>query len=399
MPYIHDTASDYLDLLDRLRRFAAGYGVAGSPSFSGAGNGSMGSVDTDPASVSETWTVACTDATTPGAEVWSVVGSVSGAKADATTGIAYDNSLVKFQIAAGATNFQVGDQFTLAVVQGALSAAGQAWAEERWAPGDELILRGPGLAGADNIYVGILTTEDPANDYYNWMLQGYTGYSSGAAWSAQPGAIGTATPPQVALWNQSIPYWLCVDGRRIVLVAKVSTVYESLYLGLIDPYGSPGQWAYPIFIGGSMTAFAGARWSVTAEDHRQWVSGNIQGATQASGFLRRPDGVWAPAGNATNNNLGPNTYPFYGPSAGASRVPGPATIRDCLDGTFFVLPVIALQGGNLTRQMWGEFRGAGWTAAWGLSAESICTVGADQYLLVPNVYRTGTADYWLLKLE
>ena len=65
--------------------------------------------------VTETWTVECTDDSNAGAEVWSVTGSVTGQTADATTGVEYDNSYIKFIINEGSTDFKKGDKFTIDV--------------------------------------------------------------------------------------------------------------------------------------------------------------------------------------------------------------------------------------------------------------------------------------------
>ena len=63
----------------------------------------------------ETWTLTVTDDSTAGSEVWSVSGSVSGDTDDATTGVAYDNGIIKFTITEGDTDFAKGDKFTLDV--------------------------------------------------------------------------------------------------------------------------------------------------------------------------------------------------------------------------------------------------------------------------------------------
>lgn len=59
-------------------------------------------------SPTESWTIIATSATT-----FSVVGSVSGAAADATVDVLYDNSIIRFLIEDGATAFVSGDEFTL----------------------------------------------------------------------------------------------------------------------------------------------------------------------------------------------------------------------------------------------------------------------------------------------
>lgn len=81
-------------------------GVAGS----NTGNGTMGSVALQAGKLKEIWTVTATSATN-----WTVVGSVSGAKAAATTGSAYNNGIISFTITAGGTPFAAADTFTVTV--------------------------------------------------------------------------------------------------------------------------------------------------------------------------------------------------------------------------------------------------------------------------------------------
>jgi len=78
-----------------------------------AGDGTLGSTGFSQYVPAQRFTVECVDATTPGAEQWSVTGSVSGALDTATTGVAYEDStiLLSFTIAAGGTAFAVGDRF------------------------------------------------------------------------------------------------------------------------------------------------------------------------------------------------------------------------------------------------------------------------------------------------
>lgn len=89
---------------------------------SNVGDGTIGSITADNDVETETWTITCTDATTEGAEVWSVVGSVTGAAADATTGVAYTAGPINFTITAGVTAFAEDDEFTLTTTAQSVSA-------------------------------------------------------------------------------------------------------------------------------------------------------------------------------------------------------------------------------------------------------------------------------------
>ena len=121
MPFEIGTANGHGDLMRRLRRFLRGQGTLGTPAYTGTGNGALRYLAASPAAVTETWTLTCTAVATNGG-TFSVVGSVSGAKASATVGTAYDNGLISFRIDDGSTDFIVGDVWTIAVTQGALAA-------------------------------------------------------------------------------------------------------------------------------------------------------------------------------------------------------------------------------------------------------------------------------------
>jgi len=110
----------------------------------------------------------------------------------------------------------------------------------------ELILRGSG-GGADQIFVGMLSYTDSGAT--NIELRGFTGYSSGLTWLQQPNiSLDVYIPSQTT----TMDVWLSVKPRRIIGVVKTgSGNYSSFYLGFLNQYATPSQWAYPLFIGGS----------------------------------------------------------------------------------------------------------------------------------------------------
>ncbi len=83
-------------------------GGAGTPSFSGTGDGTISDVSGGPNSVAETITLTATDSTH-----FSVSGSVSGSLGTATVGTAFTSGNINFTISAGGTDFQPGDTFTI----------------------------------------------------------------------------------------------------------------------------------------------------------------------------------------------------------------------------------------------------------------------------------------------
>lgn len=106
--YEISTASDHMDLLEKLNTFLTATGSAFNLSYSGTGNGTLGSYKGGSASVAETFTITATSSTN-----FTVVGSVTGALSDATVGTPYTGTKIQFTITAGATPFVAGDVFTL----------------------------------------------------------------------------------------------------------------------------------------------------------------------------------------------------------------------------------------------------------------------------------------------
>lgn len=100
-------------------RKEATFGVAGEricsapidPAPANTGNGTVSQPIAVLTAPKETWTLTCTAVIT----VFTVVGSVSGAQADATVGTLYDNDIVAFTITAGGTAFVQDDDFTFDV--------------------------------------------------------------------------------------------------------------------------------------------------------------------------------------------------------------------------------------------------------------------------------------------
>ena len=96
--------------------------AAAVPGGGNTGNGTVGSIFVnDTFSKTETWTLSCISAIA-NSGLFSVVGSVTGARGVATVGSAYvsntitpANSEIGFTISDGATDFIVGDSFTIAV--------------------------------------------------------------------------------------------------------------------------------------------------------------------------------------------------------------------------------------------------------------------------------------------
>lgn len=232
------TAASCSDLLDKLNAFLV-KGHTLTPSYTGTGNGLLSGAIGTATSVQETITCTFTTAT-----AFNVVGSVTGSMGAGTAGTLFTHAKVAFTLTVGGTAWVAADTVVFVITP--------PWTQKRGIAGSEYIWQAPGNAGVDAIYVGAIRFFDTGANYDNLRLGGFTGYDGPSTFLTQPGFIGIPGPV-LPLWNAAIPYWFIANGRRVIVVAKVSTNYESAYLGYITPYASPGQFPYPLAVGGSMS--------------------------------------------------------------------------------------------------------------------------------------------------
>ncbi len=386
MSYEIGTATDHADLLNKLAAFLAKGHTLMQPIYSNP----VAAVVTPigkAASVYETITVTFTSATAFG-----VVGSITGSLGTGTTGTPFTSSKIDFTIPAGA--WVNGDTIVMQMTQ--------PWVADRATAGSEYIWHAPGNDNAGAIYVGARVFIDTNADYYNWQLGGFTGYSSGLDFGLQPGSIknsATLRGPVLPLWNSSIPYWFRADGRGVFIGAKVSSVYESAFLGFIDTYPTAGQYPEPLMIGGGMGWFSEPaasssdwRWSYTGTfSHAAFFRPATGGGNndETSCRLRRPDGFWR--GFSTD----------YATSYGAiwPYSDGANDLRPNLDGSYPHFPIsLSEDQGSGTVNSFGEFPGMYFIPGFNNAAENTVVIGMNTYLVLQNVFRTTKVDYIAVRL-
>jgi hypothetical protein len=381
------TATDYADLLNQLDTFLTATGMALTPSFAGTGNGTIAALGGS-ASVAETITVTFSSAT-----AFAVVGSVSGSLGAGTVGTAFASTKANLTITAGGTAFVSGDAFTFAVCP--------PWTSLRRVTGSEMIWQAPGNGGLDQIIVGAKIFSNVGTDYYDWRLGGFSAYNSAAAFNAQPGYVGGASQanpsPILTLWDSSIPYWFIANGRRVIIVAKVSTVYVTAYLGFMASYMAPGSFPYPLIVGGNLafqtepgTTDPSWRWSYTGAAMRNFpipIAGVMSAAYASSLRLRLASGTWQGFDTSSTESVFGQAWPF---AYIASN-----DWRPNLDGSYPLLPVVLFDS---TPNIYGELDGVHATSGFSQGSEDTITVGGIPYLVVQNVFRNTKADFFAVRL-
>nr|DAR00017.1 MAG TPA: hypothetical protein [Caudoviricetes sp.] len=235
----------------------------------------------------------------------------------------------------------------------------------------ELILKGVGYTGEEEIFVGFRTYQDAGADYYNLLAGVFTGYVPGNTFDTQPGARLSGVPAH----NNRIDYWLTLNPQRIALAMKVGTpVYESAYVGKCLPYGRPSQYPYPVVCAGMLVGAAALRFSDTTANHSIGYKGN-----SAQLGLRSNDS-W--------QNV--HCYPW-----GNDQIAGTNQLRDT--GSFYhLLPVELHDNAN---NIWGALDGIYYISGFNNAVENTLSIAGQSFVVIQDVGRNSFTDYYAMRLD
>jgi len=244
-----------------------------------------------------------------------------------------------------------------------------------------LHLKGVGSAGLDEIYVGINATENSANNRYNFESFGSWSYKAGRAFNAMPMTSGGGV--FTYLWNNPMPYWLSVTGRRILCFVKVGSVYQCLYLGFINPLATEMQYPYPLLTGGCGGLNTINYSNTAAANNAFWSWGD--GDSNGCGKLSMPDGSWLKI--ASNFGLEVRS-PVW-----AKR----ELIMPCPDGSYLLYPLYITDQSRPSTL--GSIDGIFWLSGYGNSAENTLTIDGKDYIVFPNVFRTTNGSFCAMRKD
>ena len=393
MPFEIGTASGHIDLHNKIREFLIATPI-GSQGYVGTGNGTMTDLWMLPNAVVEVWTITCITAAVDGG-TFSVVGSVSGAQANATVGTRYDNGFISFLINDGSTDFIVNDAFTVTLVARAaaadLAAIAEEWVQHRW-DGTEFILEGNGLSpdqiakGPDQIYMGVRNLTNGIS-HWNLGIRGFTGFVSIDPFESQPGVSDESF---TSLWDQTIDYWLVGNGRRWHCFAKVSTIYTGIGAGFFDVYGTPNQYPYPLYIGGAHSSSTRA-FSSEDPNHRYFPIPGEFGLR-----FRFVDGAWHTIANWFNsggNDSARTTNNVWPHRAGSNNTDDRwATVIAQIDGDYTLFPCV-VNISSPSDAIIGEINGIYQVSGTGNASENTTTEGSDTIVFFQNIFRLNQDDF------
>lgn len=255
----------------------------------------------------------------------------------------------------------------------------------------ETYLKAPGLSTTESIYMQLQAFQNTAANIFNWRLRGAVGFLTGSDWFHQPGA----SPDIYAyLWDQPITYWFAVNGQRAVIVTKVSTVYESMYIGKFLPYATPSQYPYPLLIGAGgfgavgFSGNANLRFSDTSVSHRAFFDPAVI-------YYCHPDGTWQVLSNW--NGAAQANQAVIWPWIMAKTNQQRANFLEAnLDGSYAVFPARfneVAPGLNVL----GELDGVGFVTGFSNASENQLTIGSDTYLVFQDTFRTALDNFCAIK--
>lgn len=369
--------------------------------------------------LTETITFTCTtagQAAIPGVQpsvgaVFSVSGTNSGAHGACTQGEPYTCPVLSCVIGMGDTGnvgqqFALGDTLKVHTTASDLKALGQHWVTQRDPKRDpalqfgvqipasdsEWIFKGPGLAGTDEILVGIRRTWNNGAGNAAWELAGMRGYAPGLTYNEQPSVLPANRRPNLLMWSGELPYWISVTGRKITLKIRNNTYFMDLYMGLGIPWGSPKYQPYFLCIGGS----AGDNennWTSLSVDNSNYWGARCIGYDQSSMQVMNREGAWQGHLVRGNNSRGDGMAGGWVSSNNTAVWPyrgnGMQAVRENLDGSTPLYPV------TLTPDM-GELEGIMAFSGFGnIQPEDLVWQASTgkKYVVGINTYRNSLEDF------
>lgn len=325
-----------------------------------------------------------------------------------------------------------------------LVAANQAWevvwsydSTEAGVPTTRRLLKGKGLSGLDEIYVSLMKQDNLYNPSESLLwIGGATGVSPSAT-----SILGhtNALPrfPAMFLDTGPMSYWFAANGRRFVVVVRMSTVYNMIYGGLILPYATPQTFKYPLFIGGCRGyQQAGNTAAPTVDSWRNSETNRYSGFMRpqarnqssdwydSSAAMLDPTGIWnqvscdQPANTGATCWMSPgkqqttlqgvllNNPTYQGQTIAYTNGLGyrdvSSKIIEGLDGEIPITPLTvynSFAGDPESPTTYGILDGCYEAGGIGLTAESTFTVDGVPHIIFQNVMRTNVASYWALAQE
>ena len=316
------------------------------------GNGTVGSmvgIAFDHRFASQTITLDCILRGGDGVAKFDVDGSFRIYSSDATAGITYNNDQFEFLISTGGIEFEVGDKYTFQTRP------------------FEYILKGVG-GGSDEIFVGYREVTIGIN-YYNWQVQGFTGYIAANDFDAQPGwELGIYSVQT----NGNFDILIIENARRFIVISIIGSTYAHIYLGWILPIATPSQWDYPLFKGGDSNTTGTLIGAET--NHEAWWKDPKYGDMYNNDTWDANSDIWP--------------YDLY-------------TIQKTEDDEFPLFPVTVINRTTSEKKIYGEADGCFYIDAVGGAVSVFDSIVVDEefFFITQNINQVSDNNLMALRLE
>lgn len=252
----------------------------------------------------------------------------------------------------------------------------------------EFILKAPGNDGASEIYIGGELFEDSTTGAASFNFYGMRAYDPSKPVRSQPNVSSMTNVPLSA---SAFDWDAYVNGRRIVAVPRIGTVFVPFYQGFGKPYELPSAHPYP-GINAGMGSTENRLVSSTSADFRGFSSPGRYGL-----WARYPDNVWRPHANRWQQS-------FDQPDTGTTGKVYPASLgtgglepalRENLDGSRPLFEIVLFN--TTPRHVWGELDGCYWLPGLGVSAGQNVAMDGFGHVVYSNAFRVGYADFFAIR--
>lgn len=261
-------------------------------------------------------------------------------------------------------------------------------------------LQGPGGGSGpdDYIYVGIQTETAANSGLFNWILNGYSGYTSGAAFLAQPGSIHASALsrlPRVTLKNATMKYWFFATPRALVGFIKVGNLYANFYLGAIKPFGPPSTRNYFLYIAGNAgpDTPAGRQSNFSVSFFEPTLLSSNVNTGPSTGYFLDDTATWQTLYHTTASGASSLVssadnhiiWPFLWRQGSTTQMPNMGGMPN---GQPRLTPAFLVWFTNYaaTRAVYGALDGVFAANSENISPEDIISSGGQNYIVFPSVY-------------
>lgn len=262
----------------------------------------------------------------------------------------------------------------------------------------QLVLSNTGESDAESIVVGLREFYRAASGEYGINLNGYRdGHDGAQSWIYNGGQHGLTgydgtskrfeDLPAAVFRSGSLGYWIFSNKNRILVVVKSSTVYDFFYVGYGHRLGPSSNYATPLFIGGS--AAGDSKYDDTGNERKAFFDFYTGGSGIVQAFAVDMDGSYI---TQSDDRLRVVPQHYW------DDLEDIAAVGDT-DSTSNVLlaPVAVINEDESVTLM--TLDGVFALVSDSVSAESVVTIGGDDYIVFPNVHRSTKFSYIAIKDE